>query len=114
MCRMCKRQVVDLSPMSDAQRVAFLENCSGEVCVSYKFSVRPALAAAAIAVASIAVPTAAAACDTSEVVVTVGGIKDPKNVQFVEDPSDSAIPVLPVVYEDKPKSDTTIGLTKAP
>jgi len=104
MCRMCKRQVFDLSDMSDDARVAFLKGCAGEICVSYRFPVRPALAAAAIAVASMALPTAAAACDaTDEVVVMVGGIKDPANVQFVQNPGDNAIPELPVVYENKQK-----------
>jgi len=70
--------------------------------------VKPAIAAAAIAAASIVLPTAAAACsDTTEVtVVGVGGIKDPANVKFVEDPSDKKIPELPVVYENPSKSDT--------
>jgi hypothetical protein len=42
--------------------------------VTYKFPVRPALAAAALAVAAIAMPQAAAACDVTEVIVTAGGI----------------------------------------
>jgi predicted Fe-S protein YdhL (DUF1289 family) len=113
MCRACKRQVFDLSGMSDDQRVAFIRGCKDEVCVSYKFPVRPAIAAAAIAAAVIAVPTAAAACsdETEVMTVIVGGIKDPAHVKFVENPGDKAIPELPIVYEpaahaqDKPKSD---------
>jgi predicted Fe-S protein YdhL (DUF1289 family) len=102
-CRMCKRQVFDLSDMTDDERVAFMKGCGGEVCVSY--SLRPALAAAAVAIAAIAAPTVATACDaTDPVVVFVGGIKDPANVQYVQDSADSEIPVLPVVYEDKQKT----------
>jgi len=98
-CRMCKRQVIDITDWSDDERVALMKGCKDEVCVSYRF--RPALAAAAIAAAVIGAPTAAAACDaTSEVVVIVGGIKDPANTEYIQDASDSAIPQLPVVYEN--------------
>ena len=104
-CRMCKREVVDISAMSDDERVALLKGCKDEICVSYKFPVRPAIAAAALAAAIIAVPTAAAACsDSTEVyTVVVGGIKDPANIKFVEDPSDKKIPELQVIYESAPK-----------
>ncbi|MGH6873205.1 MAG: hypothetical protein ACREHE_17045 [Rhizomicrobium sp.] len=99
-CRMCKRQVFDLTGMSDGERVAFMQGCTGEVCVTYRMAVRPAIAAAALAVAAIAVPGVAAACDTSDVeVVVTGGIKDLKNVQYTQDPADAAIPKLPVIYE---------------
>ncbi len=99
-CRMCKREVFDLTAWSDDERVSFLKGCSGEVCVSYKLQVRPALAAAALAAMAIAAPTAAAAQNaTDEMVVVVGGIKDPANVTFVEDPADNAIPELPVAYD---------------
>lgn len=99
-CRLCERQVFGLTAMSDGERVAFMKGCAGEVCVSYRLPLRPALAAAAIAAAAIAVPTAAAACsDATEVVVFMGGIKDPANVQYVKDISSDAAPVLPVVYE---------------
>jgi hypothetical protein len=98
-CRLCKRQVFDLTHMDDAGRVAFMKGCTSEVCVTYKFPVRPVLAAAVVAVA-ITAPMAAAACEaTSEEVVVVGGIKDPANVSYVQNPGDKAIPELPVVYE---------------
>jgi predicted Fe-S protein YdhL (DUF1289 family) len=100
MCRMCKRQVVDLTHMTDGERVAFMKGCAGEVCVSYRFPMRPMLAAAVVA-AAISAPVAAAACDaTTEVVVSMGGIKDLANVQYVQNPGDGAIPELPVVYEN--------------
>ncbi len=97
MCRLCKRQVFDLSDMNDAQRVAFFKSCSGEVCVSYR--IRPALAAAAIAALAMSVPVSAAA-QIETVSVEAGAIKDPKHVEFVQDPGDTAIPALPVVYDD--------------
>jgi predicted Fe-S protein YdhL (DUF1289 family) len=99
MCRMCKRQVFDLTHMSDGERVAFMKGCAGEVCVSYRLPVRQ-MFAAAVAVATIATPMAAAACDaTDSETVVVGGIKDPANVRYVQNPADRSIPELPVVYE---------------
>lgn len=104
MCGMCKRRVVDLTAMTDGQRIAFMQSCKEEVCVSY--SVRPALAAAALAVAAVTAPTAALACtDNSMIEIVVGGIKDVNNVKYVryaDDPADRATPALPVVYDDKP------------
>src|SRR5438105_40030 len=99
MCRLCKRQVFDLTEMSDDARVAFMKGCTGEVCVSYRFPLRPVLAAAALAAATIAVPTAAAACTDArtEMVVLVGGINDPANVEYVKDTTDGAVPELPVI-----------------
>jgi hypothetical protein len=98
-CRLCKRQVFDLTNMDDAGRVAFMKGCTGQVCVTYRFPVRPVLAAA-VMVAAIAVPVAAAACEATDVeTVIVGGIKDPANVSYVQNPGDEAIPQLPVVYE---------------
>jgi len=97
--------VFDLTDMSDDQRIAFVRGCKDEVCVTYRFPVRPAVAAAALAVAAIALPTAAAACSdpTEEVVfISGGGIQDPAHVEFIENPGDAAIPKLPVVYEQKP------------
>ena len=95
-CRLCKRQVFDLTEMSDAERIAFVRGCKDEVCVSYKISVL----AAAVAIAAVAGPTAAAACEATQiVVVSMGGIKDPAHTEFVENPGDHAIPALPVVYE---------------
>jgi hypothetical protein len=104
-CRLCERQVFDLTHMSDGERVAFMQGCTDQVCVTYRFPVRPALAAATIAVAAIGIPSAAAACSdptSTEEVVFVGGIKDTANVRYVKDTGESAAPALPVVYEDKP------------
>ena len=99
-CRLCKREVFDLTLMGDAGRVAFMKSCSGEVCVTYRMPMRSALAAAAL----VAVPTAAAACSDAieiQTVVVTGGIKDPANVQYVRDRSDKGAPEVPVVYEPK-------------
>jgi hypothetical protein len=61
-CRMCKRDVHDLTAMSDAERTAFLAACGGDACIRYTFNAKPALAAALIAasVAVAALPVAAA------------------------------------------------------
>jgi predicted Fe-S protein YdhL (DUF1289 family) len=108
-CRMCHRQVFELTHMSDDERVSFLQGCSEEVCVSYSVALRPAVAAA-VAAAAMGLPTAAAAQDAAEVnldveemVIFVGGIKDPADVEMVEVPSDNDVPELPVTYEDAPE-----------
>ncbi len=112
-CRMCEREVFDLSGWSDGERVAFLKGCETEVCVRYTLPVRPALAAAALAAAVIALPVAAqeptvvygdtAVPDEDYDMIIVGGIKDPKAVAMVEDPADASLPELPVVYDDAPQ-----------
>ncbi|MCW3846118.1 hypothetical protein OF829_02635 [Sphingomonas sp. LB-2] len=118
LCRMCKRQVTDLTAMDDAARIAFFENCETEVCVSYRVPVRSALGAAALAAAAVAalpaaaqdappptqeVTVAAAMAEPAnlddEIIVMGGGIHDPRNVEFVETPEDAKLPELPVVYE---------------
>lgn len=115
-CRMCRRNVIDLTGWSDAERSAFLQGCETEVCVSYRLPVRGALAAAALAASVAALPVAAtpnddidpfaqqalAAMDDGYDEIIVGGIKDPKNTEWVEDVADAAIPELPVIYEDAP------------
>jgi predicted Fe-S protein YdhL (DUF1289 family) len=106
MCRMCKRQVVDLTPMTDQERAAFLQGCEGAVCVSYRIPAGAVLAAAVVAAASAAPLAAAAqsAPDTAKLeMIVVGGIKNPHKVQQVEINTDEArAPRLPVVYEDAP------------
>ncbi|HYJ30945.1 MAG TPA: hypothetical protein VEW25_11455 [Allosphingosinicella sp.] len=101
-CRMCKRQVFELTHMSDGARVAFLAGCEEEVCVSYAIPIRPALKAAAFA-AAIAIPSAAAAQD--EMMIVVGGITDPSRVVMVDTGRDADLPVLPIAYEDEQPSD---------
>lgn len=116
-CTACKRNVVDLTAWSDDQRASFLASCEGEVCVSYRLPVKPALIAAAMAAAVAALPAAAQdapapATDTSAAVedptdafaygdteIIVGGIKDPKNTALTQDSADATVPEMPVVYE---------------
>lgn len=48
-CRMCKRDVYDITALDEAGRAAFFEACSGNACVRYRFEAGAALAAALIA-----------------------------------------------------------------
>jgi hypothetical protein len=111
MCRMCSRQVVDLMAMGDAERMAFLSACSGEICVSYKLPLKRAMAAAALAAATIPFAVAAqeapssvdgAPADEEYMDIFVGGIKDLSKVTYVESAADLAMPELPVEYEEPP------------
>ena len=60
-CRMCKRQVHDLTGMDEAERTAFLTACGGNACVSYRLNVKPAIAAALIAASAAALAAPAPA-----------------------------------------------------
>jgi predicted Fe-S protein YdhL (DUF1289 family) len=129
-CRMCKRNVFDLTDMTDGERRALLAGCSDEICVSYRW--RPGIAAAALAAAALpaaavaqdlgpAVPDAAAIAASAteiaaldEIEIMVGGIKDRANVQYVEDAADGAIPDLPVVYVDAPAQQADAPAPDAP
>ena len=64
-CRMCRREVYDLTAMGRRERADFLAACGGDACVSYTLNVKPALAAALIAASTavLAVPAAALATD---------------------------------------------------
>ena len=115
MCRLCQRQVFDLSAMGEDDRIAFLRGCSEEICVSYRLPLRPAIAAAALAAAAIAMPAAAQDAPAPAPVAAepaqdygppegdmeIGGIKDPANTALVAHPDDPALPDVPVVYEDE-------------
>jgi hypothetical protein len=112
MCRVCKRNVFDLTALDDGERLAFLAGCEEEVCVSYRIPMRAAVAAAALAAMSApamaqelaapeieaAVVSDAIAVDDMEIIV--GGIKDPKQAEMVEIDTDTSVPDLPVVYDD--------------
>jgi predicted Fe-S protein YdhL (DUF1289 family) len=109
-CRMCKRQVFDLTAMSDGERVAFLAGCRDEeVCVSYTIPVRPALAAAALAAAAIALPAGSHAQTRARpqqppVLVNVpipvaGGIAPAPVVPMVEVPKDATPADIEALYE---------------
>jgi hypothetical protein len=118
MCRLCQRQVFDLSAMEEDARAAFLRGCSEEICVSYRLPVRPALAAAALAAALAAMPAAAQEAPAAptapdvvqaeeqidyvyEIPIVLGGIKDPARAPLIEDPADLALTEAPVTYEDE-------------
>ncbi len=73
-CRMCNRRVTDLTSMSDDERVAFMNGCEEEVCVSYRLPASSVVAAAALAVAVVATPTAAAA-QSDDTAIVVGGAR---------------------------------------
>ena len=121
MCRLCKRQVFDLTAMADAERVSFFANCeTEEVCVSYKIPLR--LAAAALAASVMALPAAAAPTEDvsvsadetvtadiedEEVIVMGGGIRMPREVVFVDEKADADIPELPTVEESAPATPPT-------
>lgn len=114
-CRQCQRTVFDLTAMSGDERKAFLSGCETEVCVSYRIPIKPVLAAAALAAAAYApavaaqeappvqpVEASAMPVDEGDVdYIFVGGIKDPKQVAFVENAEDAKLPELPVVYEKR-------------
>jgi predicted Fe-S protein YdhL (DUF1289 family) len=109
-CRMCKRQVFDLTAMSDGERLAFLAGCEEEVCVSYSIPIRHALHAAAVA-AAIAAPSAAAARAAPPpppphpVVTVAGGLAPPPQVQMVEvPPAVDSEEDLPEVYDSPEKA----------
>src|SRR5262249_7017576 len=110
--------VFDLTAMGDAERVAFMKGCAGQVCVSYRMPMRTALAAAALAAAVVAGPTAAAACSdaTAGEVIVVGGIKGAANVPYAKEQSDKNVPQVPVVYEPgrNPPAPQPVNSTKAP
>jgi len=93
-CRVCTRQVHDLNVMSDAERTAFLSSCSGDICVSY--TLRPAIVAAAMA---IALPAAAQDYEMEGEII-VGGITA-ANVEYIADPNAIQTPDAPIVYEDE-------------
>lgn len=124
-CKMCKRNVFDLSEMSDAERIAFLSSCDEEVCVSYTIPVRRLGVGIAAAAALLApVPLAAQEVETAAMedveefdYIIVGGIKDPKSTAQKELVEDKDIPELPVIEEsvvelpDSPPAKNTANIS---
>ncbi|MES2058714.1 MAG: hypothetical protein V4564_22435 [Pseudomonadota bacterium] len=112
LCRLCKREVYDLTALSDGERQALVNGCETEICVSYTVSTRSVLAAAAMGVAAMttpafaqqtpqAGPVAAALDDATEFSdIIVGGLRAPKQAQWVKDEPVSDAPALPVTYDD--------------
>ena len=92
-CRMCKREVVDLTEMTSHARQDFLSACETEVCVSYRVGAKSALVAMAMGAATV--PSAAAAQDSEEPsdgwfehsegnFIIVGGMRKPQQAEWVE------------------------------
>jgi hypothetical protein len=88
-CRLCKREVYDLTDMAEPERVAFLQGCEDAICVSYTVTARTALAALALGAAAVATPVAAA--DRSDNIAPslpryalAGGITVPRQAQWVK------------------------------
>lgn len=94
-CRLCHRQVHNLSDMSDGQRAAFLKACSGDVCVTYRLP----FAAAAVALAAMATPVAAQEQPTAsdDETVVIHGSDDIQEV-FIT----GGIQARPLVNTDQP------------
>lgn len=118
LCRMCDRRVVDLNPLSDTERVALISGCKDKICVSY--NLRPAVAAA-LTVAVIGVPMAAAAQDIEieQDTIIVGAILEPEGVDYFSDAMDALLVDVPVVYEDEaaepaPDEDASIPTNQTP
>jgi hypothetical protein len=108
MCRVCTRQVHDLNALSEAERIALLASCSGEICVSY--SLRPAIIAAASLVA-LALPAAAQEVAFDEELI-VGGV-DIAQIEYIADPNATDAPDMPIVYEDEADEPASTASTNA-
>ena len=115
LCRLCKREVVDITAMSDAERVALVAGCPDELCVSYKVAARSALAAMAMGAAVASLPAAAkdvqlvggpaqaaAGEDWDDMMIIVGGLRKPAETKWVKEKGERTKPDLPVVYDDAP------------
>ena len=122
-CRLCKREVHDLSGMAEDAKRALFDGCADDICVTFRIDMRPALAAIAVG-AGVMVPTALAAQDDPQAValvsegylaeesgeesmmIVVGGARRASaDWQSERDIRQShSQRTLPVVYEDKPAS----------
>lgn len=134
-CRMCSRDVHDITELSDDQRQALIGSCKDEICVSYRLPARTALAAAALSAsfgmgsaalaaeqgatgqdsAQAATAAAPVAADDPEqyVEIIVGGIKQPKRTVWIDSRKASKLAALPVVYEDEAASTQDKAKTEA-
>lgn len=121
-CGRCSTAVHALNAMSDAERMAFLHNATGPVCVSYRVNLRRGVSAglgvAALvlsmsgAVRAIDAPVAdgngihidasgttgatpkGADGDKHEEVLLMGGVRDPKSAEFVDDADIADLPMV--------------------
>jgi hypothetical protein len=110
-CGLCGKSVQRLDDMDDGQRVAWMSQATGPVCVSYRLP-RPALAGLAVAALLAAAPAAAGSPDAAQeqgatvaavadapdeanpllMIVMVGGISEPGTAEWIDD---SELPDLP-------------------
>ena len=125
-CRLCHREVHDITELSSAARQALVAGCSDEICVSYRLPVKSALAAMALG-ASMAAPAHA---QVDELLATnlaepesgeycyeeiiVGGLKKPGEVEWLTADLDTDLPEMPVVYDDEPAATTSKASTAEP
>lgn len=118
-CGHCSKAVHGLDAMSDAERVAFMRNAQGPICVSFRvrrgaaigLGVALALSASVpghadpvgpelqAAVESVAATTTPPPPPPEPPVMLMGGVSDPQSVAFVEDDDDDDVPELPIVHE---------------
>jgi hypothetical protein len=122
-CRLCHREVHDITDLSSAARQALVAGCSDEICVSYRLPVKSALAAMALG-ASMATPAHA---QVDELLATnlaepesgeycyeeiiVGGLKKPAEVEWLTADLETDLPEMPVVYDDEPAATTSKAST---
>ncbi len=121
-CSVCRREVHDLSAMDVEGRAAFLRECSGEVCVSYKVKhgvnqlKRSAIAGLFLVSATgLALPAAAqvgALTEDLDEIILVGGIKLPPQIEQMQNrqqlsSNDKKLQLIPVVEEDEPEDTST-------
>ena len=111
-CGQCERRVHNLDGMDEAQRRAFLDGCSGKVCVFYTVKRRSAsplmgvgLAAATVfASASLAddqqALTPGTYCELNEVIVT-GGTEAGRQLEWIDEEEAAKAPKseLPQIAE---------------
>jgi predicted Fe-S protein YdhL (DUF1289 family) len=120
-CSSCKREVHDLSAMDNTERQAFLSQCSGKVCVSYKVkaslkSLKQGAMAGLFMVSAtgLALPVAAQVGDnldeSVEDMILVGGIKAPNKSKHSDKKdthetkqinAEDTLKLIPVVDEDE-------------
>jgi hypothetical protein len=108
-CRMCKRDVHDLTDMDAGERKAFLAACGGDACISYVEFLKPTLAAAAVAATAAVILTPGSAMAqkhkakhaqvrrvTPELVpVMLGGAPVPMPMDYVKQPQPAEKPPEP-------------------
>lgn len=114
LCRLCHREVHDITELSSAARQALVAGCSDEICVSYKLPVKSALAAMVLGASM----TAPAHAQVDELLATnlaepesgeycyeeiiVGALKKPGAVEWLTADLETDLPEMPVVYDDEP------------